>query len=235
MTPEHMSSFRDSGYLLLPQALPKKQVEPLRVQVVDELGRRGIWSSGKSLPSPIRHAPAFQQIAKLSSLIRIDDLHTRIIDRDTHAAIVSLAPARLAPAQSQLLISLPKQGEWTLDGLNWHTDVPAAGHRHVPGIQAFVLVDEVKPRGGATLAIAGSHLLADQPEPYRRVRAALRGQGDLQQALRSRNLSIVEMCGRAGDVYLMDMRLLHTPSINASDRLRIMATVRYLPAAHARA
>lgn len=232
MTPEQMSTFRDSGYLLLQQALARKQVEPVRTQVLDELKRRRIWSSGRSLSSPIRHAPAFQQIAKLSSLIRKDDLHATIIDKDTHAAIVSLACARLVPAQSQFLISLPKQGEWTLDGLNWHTDVPAAGHRHVPGIQAFVLIDEVRPRAGATLAIAGSHRLADQPQAYRRVREVLRGKGDPQAALRSHDLSIVEMCGDAGDVYLMDMRLLHTPSINASDRLRIMATVRYLPAAH---
>lgn len=232
MTPEQISTFRDSGYLLLRQALPKKQVEPLKVQVLDELKRRGIWSSGKALSSPIRHAPAFQQIAKLSSLIGRDDLRARIIDKDTHAAIVSLARTRLVPAQGQFLISLPKQGEWSLEGLNWHTDVPAAGHRHVPGIQAFVLIDEVRPRGGATLAIAGSHLLADLPRPYRHVREVLRGKGDLQAALRSHDLSIVEMCGHAGDVYLMDMRLLHTPSINASDRLRIMATVRYLPAAH---
>ena len=230
MTPEQMSTFRESGYLLLRQALARKQVEPIRVQVLDELERLGIWSSGKVRSASIRRAPAFQQIAKLSSLIRQDDLHARIIDTHTQAAIVSLARTRLVPAQSQFLVSLPKQGEWTLDGLNWHTDVSAAGHRQVPGIQAFVLIDEVKPRGGATLALAGSHRLADQPGPHRRIREVLRGRGDPQAALRDHDLSIVEMCGQAGDIYLMDMRLLHTPSINASDRLRIMATVRYLPA-----
>lgn len=233
MTPKQMSTFRDRGYLLLRQALARKQLEPVKAHVLDELKRLRIWSAGKALPSAIRHAPAFQQVAKLASLVKLDDLHARIIDKDTHAAIVSLAPTRLAPAQGQVLVSLPKQGEWTLEGLDWHTDISAAGHRHAPGIQAFVLVDEVKPRGGATLAIAGSHRLADQPGPYRRVRGLLRGKGDWQGELRSHDLSIVEMSGHAGDVYLMDMRLLHTPSINASDRLRIMATVRYLPMAHA--
>jgi ectoine hydroxylase-related dioxygenase (phytanoyl-CoA dioxygenase family) len=232
MTPEQISTFRDSGYLLLRQALPRKQVEPIKSHVLDELKRLRIWSSGKALSAPIKEAPAFQQIAKLSSLIRQDDLHTRVIDKDTLATIVSLAGARLVPAQNQFLISLPKQGEWSLNGLSWHTDISPAGHRHVPGIQAFVLLDDVKPRGGATLAIAGSHVLADQPEPYRRVREVLRSKGDWQTELHRRNLSIVEMSGHAGDVYLMDMRLLHTPSINASGRLRIMATVRYLPAAH---
>ena len=71
MTPEQMSTFRDSGYLLLQQALARKQVEPVRTQVLDELKRRRIWSSGRSLSSPIPHAPAFQQIAKLSEAFSI--------------------------------------------------------------------------------------------------------------------------------------------------------------------
>jgi ectoine hydroxylase-related dioxygenase (phytanoyl-CoA dioxygenase family) len=34
------------------------------------------------------------------------------------------------------------------------------------------------------------------------------------------------MCGRAGDVFLMDMRVLHTPSVNATKQPRMMATTR---------
>jgi len=39
-------------------------------------------------------------------------------------------------------------------------------------------------------------------------------------------ITLVEMSGQADDVFLMDMRLLHTPPINATDRLRMMATCR---------
>ena len=101
--------------------------------------------------------------------------------------------------------------------------------RHIPGIQAFILIDDVKPRSGATLALADSHLLAGQKEQSSRVHQMLKQQGDLESDLRSANLSIVEMSGQAGDIYLMDMRLLHTPSINSTNKLRLMATVRYLP------
>lgn len=235
MTTEQASTFRDTGYLLMKQALPRKHVDSMKAHVLKELARLRIWSSGKSLSPSLRTAPAFQQIAKLSGLIRQDDLHAKLIDADLLTTIVSLAGTRLVPAQGQFLVSLPQQGAWTLDGLNWHTDVASAGHRRVPGIQAFVLLDDVQPRGGATLAIAGTHRLADQPEPYLRFRGALRGKCDLEDELRQMHLSIVEMCGRAGDVHLMDMRLLHTPSINATDRLRIMATVRCLPATRAAA
>ena len=49
----------------------------------------------------------------------------------------------------------------------------------------------------------------------------------MQRALDEYGLSIIEMSGKAGDVYLMDMRLLHTPSINATKNIRMMATARF--------
>jgi hypothetical protein len=35
------------------------------------------------------------------------------------------------------------------------------------------------------------------------------------------------MSGRAGDVFLMDMRALHTPSVNSTTHMRMMATCRF--------
>lgn len=235
MTPEQKSAFQESGYLLLRQALSKKQVEPVKAHVLSELKRLKIWSSGKSLSVTIKSMPAFQQVTKISSLIKQDDLHSKVIDKETLASLSSLTETSLSPAQSQFLISLPNQGGWSLNGLRWHTDISTSDHRSLTGIQAFILIDDVMPRGGATLAIAGSHLLAVQEEENRRVRDILRREGDLESQLSRHNLSIVEMCGHAGDVYLMDMRLLHTPSINSTSKVRIMATVRYLPVTHGRA
>lgn len=231
MTPEQKLAFRERGYVLLSGALKKNQVEPIRRHVLDELKRLKIWSSGKTLSLALKRAPAFQQIAKLSHLIQQDKLDTRGINEDIVSAISSLAEARLVAQQSQLLISLPNQGAWTTNGLNWHTDISPASHDRVPGIQAFILIDDVQPRGGGTLALAGSHRLAGQ-EASRGVREVLRKQGALDNVLSSNDLSIVEMSGRAGDVYLMDMRLLHTPSINSTNKLRMLATVRYFAAAH---
>jgi ectoine hydroxylase-related dioxygenase (phytanoyl-CoA dioxygenase family) len=232
MTPEQALRFQETGYLLLRGALNKKEVEPVKAYVLDELKRLKLWSSGKSLSTQMKGTPAFQQISKLSGLMKQDNLHMKVINQDTRSAIASLTEASLIPAQSQFLISLPNQGEWTLNGLSWHTDISLSGAHQISGIQAFILIDDVKAHGGATLAIAGSHLLASQEEPSRRVREILRRSSDLESDLHRSNLSIVEMSGHAGDVYLMDMRLLHTPSINSTNKVRMMATVRYLPAAH---
>lgn len=229
MTPDQKSSFCATGCLLVKRALTKNQTESIKQGVFDELKRLRIWASGKTLSASMKVMPAFQQIAKLSTLIRQDNLHAKLVSHDTFSIVASLSETRLIPAQSQLLVSLPNQGEWTLNGLNWHTDISPSGHRRVPGVQAFILIDDVLPRGGATLAMAGSHLLADREDLSRHLREVLRQKGDLVGELSKNNLSILEMSGQAGDVYLMDMRVLHTPSVNATKKLRIMATIRYLP------
>ena len=40
-------------------------------------------------------------------------------------------------------------------------------------------------------------------------------------------LQVVELTGAPGDVWLMDLRVLHSLSPNTSDRVRIMASQRY--------
>jgi ectoine hydroxylase-related dioxygenase (phytanoyl-CoA dioxygenase family) len=229
MTPEQQSSFRENGYLLLRRALSKNQVDPIKAHVLNELKRLNIWSSGKTLSASIKSMPAFQQITKISGSIKQDNLHSKVINKEILAAFSSLTPKNLSPVQGQFLISLPNQGDWSINGLNWHTDISASAGGHAPGIQAFILIDDMKPHGGATLALAGSHRMAGQEEPSRRLREILRRDGGMESELSRQNLSIVEMSGNAGDVYLMDMRLLHTPSINSISKVRIMATVRYLP------
>lgn len=229
VTPEQKLAFEEQGYLLLRRALDRYQVEPVRAYVLNELKRLKIWSSGKTLSASIKGLPPFQQIAKLSALIKQDDLHSKVISKGILDAILSLAGTGMFPAQSQFLVSLPGQGRWTLSGLNWHTDVSSSGGHRIPGIQAFVLLDDVKPHGGATLAIAGSHRPGREDGASGSVREILRVGGDYERELQASGMSILEMSGRAGDVYLMNMGLLHTPSINSTDKIRIMATVRYLP------
>jgi ectoine hydroxylase-related dioxygenase (phytanoyl-CoA dioxygenase family) len=87
----------------------------------------------------------------------------------------------------------------------------------------------VAPRGGATLALAGSHrFMARNAHAASPLREALTTRENPAAKLRELGVGIIEMCGRAGDVFLMDMRVLHTPSINAAKHARLMATCRCL-------
>ena len=156
------------------------------------------------------------------------------------SAMNALAGADLKPSQphAQILISFPHKMDWSLNPLNWHLDLTPPKANEIPGIQAFILIDDVQPQGGATLALAGSHKLhyishncSAHEILRRRSDFFLRPEKYLEpQLVEGTPIQIVELSGRAGDVYLMDLRILHTPSINARRNIRMMATNRYLKA-----
>ncbi|QRR35386.1 phytanoyl-CoA dioxygenase family protein [Hydrogenophaga sp. YM1] len=226
MTPDQVHSFNDRGIVRL-DGFHARGVAPVRQRVLDELRR---LTGGKGLPRAVQGLPVFQQIGKLSSLVKVPGAHGALVTPALMACIGQLS-GRAAPVPQplQLLLSPPQQGAWRLDGLNWHVDVVADPPGRLPGIQAFFLIDDVAPHGGATLALAGSHRAAAQRGADGvSLREALRSTADRAARLQALGVDVVEMSGRAGDVYLMDMRLLHTPSINATRQMRLMATTRCL-------
>lgn len=224
MTPAQTNLFIDQGCLRLEGFHPSKLLASIRQKLLEDLKRA---SGGKGLPKSLQGLPVFQQIGKLSALAKVPGLHETLVTPALIDGIAQLgghAPASIQP--TQLLLSPPHQGTWTLASLNWHVDVTADPPDPIPGIQAFFLLDDVAPHGGATLALAGSQRTPSKPS----LRALLKtaSPADLEQQLREQDITIVEMSGRAGDVYLMDMRVLHTPSINATKHMRMMATTRCL-------
>lgn len=228
MTPDQETLFREQGYLYLPGALGKEIVQPVKVHVLHELKRLGIWSTGRSLSGGIKKIPAFQQVTKLGRLICYSGLKEKLVSRNLHSLMCRLAGATLSSGQdAQLLISLPHQGDWTLQGLNWHRDVSDLKATRIPGVQAFVLIDELSPHGGATLALAGSHRLKNPSQSRQGMEKLIHSGAGRPVSVDGVELSVLEMAGRAGDVYLMDMRVLHTPSINSTKNVRMMATIRY--------
>lgn len=227
MTPLRTELFFDQGYLHLQGFHPKGRMAPIRQQLLRELKR--ISGNARSWGA-LRTLPVFQQIAKLSASANLPGLHETLMSAELFALVGRLAgraPSNVQP--TQLLLSPPQQGAWSLQGLNWHVDVRAGIADPIPGIQAFFLLDDVAPRGGATLALAGSHRLGTQgmPSPAS-LRGVLGHSQNLVQDLQREGIALVEMSGRAGDVFLMDMRVLHTPSINSAKHPRMMATCRCL-------
>ncbi|WP_431511111.1 phytanoyl-CoA dioxygenase family protein [Variovorax sp. DAIF25] len=231
MSPTQIDHFRTHGYLHLEGFHPKPRVAPLRQKLRDELKR---LAGAKGGLSAVQRLPLFQQIGKLSALVNLPGLHEALVTPallDFIAKLGHRAPPSAATGHpgTQLLLSPPQQGDWTLQGLNWHVDLAARPQDPLPGVQAFFLIDDVAPHGGATLALAGSHRIdtrrpASDSQPA--LRELLKDPLDLERRLGEQGLAIVEMCGRAGDVFLMDMRVLHTPSVNATKQPRMMATTR---------
>jgi hypothetical protein len=204
-------------------------VQPVKIHVLHELKRLNIWAAGRTLSSRMQGLPPFQQIGKLGQSIKYPGLQARIVTQDLISKMQQLAGAKLVSAQdAQLLLSLPQQGDWTLEDLNWHVDVSRSETDAPPGVQAFVLIDDLAPRGGATLALAGSHRLNNgRAQDKQNIYSRLKKSAAHAMTMDGVELSILEMTGCAGDVYLMDMRVIHTPAINATKNVRMMATARY--------
>ena len=114
-------------------------------------------------------------------------------------------------------------------------------------MQVFAILDDVEPEGGATLAVTGSHqllnddgrisssdlrkrlkrepyfaeLMSSKPTDRTRLMREPGHIGDVE-------VSVVEMTGEAGDVYFMDLRMLHNIAPNARSKPRLMLTQRYV-------
>ncbi|MDT8405056.1 phytanoyl-CoA dioxygenase family protein [Sulfuriflexus sp.] len=227
MTPEQRKEFHEKGYIYIPGALSKSVVLPVRDHVFKELKRLNIWSTGRTLSQKMKGVPVFQQTGKLGQLIGYRGLNDRLISQELYSAMCLLADAPLHGQNGQLLISLPHQIAWTLEGLNWHRDISKSQMKGIPGIQAFILLDNVAVKGGATLALAGSHRLQNQVQAKQGISELISDGVNNSVKVGDVELLVLEMAGHAGDVYLMDMRVLHTPSVNSTKNIRIMATARY--------
>ncbi|MDM0123315.1 phytanoyl-CoA dioxygenase family protein [Variovorax arabinosiphilus] len=223
--PSELDSFHRQGYLRLNGVHSKARMEALKEKILRELSRLRIWDGGKSIGGSLQSMTPFQQIAKLSSMVKVD-VHDVLNIPEIHSAIVGLTDRTpLAEQGSQPLLSLAHQGRWSLNSLNWHVDIASTPTDRIPGVQAFHLIDDVVPHGGATLALARSHRMT--AGAFGRLRGSLKKPADIQEVLLASDTEIIEMSGQVGDVFLMDMRVLHTPSINSSKNIRMMATTRF--------
>ena len=133
----------------------------------------------------------------------------------------------------------------------WHNDfVPFEAAPRLRSVQMFVLLNDIRPRGGATLVLTGSHhLVGGTPTPPKtgRIRNGsgvisarlTRGCGNCgwrprlrpDPALPGRRLrggrrtpARGRAGGRAGDVFFMHCDTFHTAAPNCLDQPRMMAT-----------
>lgn len=227
--------FADAGLLHLRGLIPGSKTNAARESVLAELARLGARMDGKwhsaKMPQKLRHQSPF------------DD----VIPKDLLPCLNELAGRELVVAMPhpQILLTPPQKMAWSVPHLGWHLDVASPSRDEIPGIQVFVLLDDVAPQGGGTVAISGSHKLhsprgdvavsahrALQADP---VYGSLFRPGERDRTkflkpmqVRGVTVQVIEMCGKAGDVYLMDMRIVHAPATNATKKARMMLTSRYL-------
>ena len=257
LTPEQRDAFKRAGILRLDGLLSAEGVRRAREAVLRPLERLGLWKAGvwhlDALPRPQWPDTGLKTSQVIGN--RHPELAALVEESALAAAVDALLEGhpyeRPGPnRRPQVLFTLPNIQTWTVPS-GWHSDRPRLASGQSAGVQLFAFLDVVDAYGGGTLAIAGSHhllnegrpirpsefgrllraepffadlLVADPPVASRQHRADLLHR---TSAVGNVQLQIVEMTGGPGDVWLMDLRVLHVGGPNAAERPRMMLTFRY--------
>jgi ectoine hydroxylase-related dioxygenase (phytanoyl-CoA dioxygenase family) len=235
------------GLVKLEGLIAQQDARAARDMILDLASEHGVYAAGRWMHSPSRFGYPKPFRNALNGLNRAEKFPNLVGDRLTPLVerLVRQPVTLLSPGQ-QILFTLPSEDDWSVPSDAWHIDLPKFGERASPGLQAFTFLDDVEPQGGATLVIAGSHRLVNNSAGLssKELKRRLRKE-DYFKSLFDPNrpaivhldktagrvgdveLEVVELSGRIGDVYLMDLRVLHTPAPNCSDKARLMLTCRF--------
>ncbi len=243
-------NFAKHGLIKRKDFLPMEKLANARKMIFQHLEQEGIWRNGGwSLNNYPQSTELTAGMALLKPLWRRPTM-IDLASGEASAAASALVDARpVFPMDRHpaLLFTLPNATTWTLPHQNWHLDMPRLAEGGIPGVQIFGFLETVAPGGGGTLAVAGSHrllnqgvrissadlrkklmqeryfveLMSNQSDDRLRFMREVGHVGDVE-------LQVVEMTGEPGDVYFMDLRVLHTVAPNTLPIPRIMLTQRYL-------
>ena len=215
--------------------------------------RGGSWAAPADSDADKKLRTAIKQISRnLKSFRPILTDKVMSYARD----LVSGEELELSPPITQLLFTPPHSyvmnhdgrwnGEWEVPRSVWHLDVPRSAAVGPPGPEMFTFLNKVEPKGGGTLVLAGSHRLLNDVEylsskgvekklkrhAYFRELTGKRDGDDRSRFLEQVGdidgipVQVVELTGDPGDVYFVDLRLLHSLGANTSDQPRMMIAQR---------
>jgi ectoine hydroxylase-related dioxygenase (phytanoyl-CoA dioxygenase family) len=255
MTPtrQQLDTFVSQGVLHVKGLLSPDRVRRAREVVLRRLEQRGLWKAGAwRLDAAPR--PKWPDRGLKASKV-IGNKYAEIADLLDEPALCATVDALLGGRpfdrtvfkRPQVLFTLPNADTWTLPSTGWHSDSPRLPSGAFPGLQLFTFLDTVEPRGGGTLVIAGSHRLDNgrttRPSELRRAFGREAFFHELFSEERTSEcpalpsgsvgdipLRVVELTGAPGDVWLLDLRILHCGAPNAAEKPRMMATYRYVRA-----
>ncbi len=238
----HLDTLTRTGVVKLPQALPRDLVSAAQTAFFNSMTRRGWYQDGQWLtdtfPDLAWPEPGAKMVEGLKREPSFEALSATI---DPFIGKLSAIPLKVMPPGAQLLFTAPNAAQWHLPAKIWHLDLPRIASGTV-GLQAFTFLSSVAPGGGGTLVAAGSHrFLNDVDLPSKKVKPALKRHAWFRELLEGEPgrihleasecegipVGVVELTGEPGDVWIMDMRCLHTVAPNATAHPRVMLTRRY--------
>ena len=247
---EQHESFNTVGYVRLEGAVPSADVRAMYDRVWSLLENQGFdphdastWSSG-----PV------SQLHELKT--REPSPHDNPVVCAALDAVFAPGRWEQPKSWGQPLVTFPhEERPWLLPSAIWHFDHPYLRPGKIWGVNVFLFIDDVEPGGGGTVVVESSPLLVERmlaSEPRieklsEQNKAFLRSHPWLSGLKTRRNLRsverndrymaqhtdidgiaarVVELTGKAGDVFLCHPGLCHAPAPNVAARPRLMRTQR---------
>lgn len=231
LTKDQSAAFEAAGVVKVKSLLPEQTISVARRSIISQFEPLGLAKIGEWR---LEDRPKENWPYKGYSAKKISNKLPEVERLIKEPAIMLIVTQLLGYAdldneffkRPQILVTLPNEGTWFMPNDGWHVDIARLKSGLRPGVQVFILLSEIKPKGGGTLVMAGSHRLLNNSAFIRPRDVTKR----MRQEPNFKALEIVELTGEPGDVYFMDMRALHSGAPNMGDQPRIMAAHRFLRA-----
>ncbi len=242
LTPAQQSEFSSRGLIYLPSVLSKTDMNESSVRVYT------LCKKAKCLRDDKWHAVDPHVARKLRKRVENSNAFGSSMTHELSENIGQLVDGgaiHQRTNRASVLFTLPNNLGGQTE-LNWHIDARWRSGFTLAGVQLFAFIDEVKSGGGGPVVVTGSHRLRMRENSGREaVRNQLSEHSFFASLFTKRphdreelvgscasvdglQLELVEMTGQPGDVYLMDLWVLHTRWPNTSGSARIMLTQRFL-------
>jgi hypothetical protein len=246
-TAELQHAFEQTGIIRLPKAFPRDAADAM----LD-----AVWGYVERKTPLRRHDATTWEPPRISfkNLKRNRAFGALVDNPPVRSALDGIFGAdrwRASQKGPQVLMTVPSAPPWVLPHRLWHMDTD---FERPPwptfGVKLFACIAPLRPGGGATLAISGSHRLVGRFGPT--LAAGRRGGNqvtwgrmmqqdpwldDLRRAgpepERTRRLlgaphdangievEIVELCGEPGDVFVTHLQVFHCAAPNVADTPRM--------------
>jgi ectoine hydroxylase-related dioxygenase (phytanoyl-CoA dioxygenase family) len=199
--------FEAQGYLVVPDALTREELAPIRAAAREAEAR---WRADPALPGVRR--PDLEQV------LGIMEYHPLLAGLLEHPRIFPLVRELLGPDVMMLDHDyfMTPPGAEIPNGWHYDFDMPGVDHpRSRLMVKVFYVLEDVPEDGGATLLLPGSHRFG--PE-----------MGTLPNAEVPEDLpGAVRMALPAGSAYLITARTYHSAGTNRSGRYRHLLIYTY--------
>ena len=237
------NQLRTAGYAHLRQVVCSRTVTSVVSDLWQYLGsvdvyrdRKDSWPIGRPQRGPLFRA--IRDYEGLSPLFSdpFEESMVNLIDRELRV-IPELILYMTFPNLEQ------NPAKWRVPWAGWHNDFTGDGTGKTPGYLAFVLLNDIESFGGSPVFLTGSHRLNEviAPQHASAIMKQLSRKSALLERLWDRSdnapgtlvgerctvddveLEVLEMTGKAGDVFLLDGLLLHAMTDNVRAKVRLAA------------